>query len=126
MPRTIPKERFHYLVEAATSVFLEEGYRRAQIAHVAARMGVAKGTVYLYVESKEALFHAVVRHADRLERVELPDVLPVPTPPPGATLEEVRKLRSAQPWRVDRHAGRSGVRRRRDGRVSASLRRRDP
>ena len=91
MARTIPKDRFHDLVEAATDVFLEEGYRGAQIAHVAARMGVAKGTVYLYVESKEALFHAVVRHADRHERIELPDLLPVPTPPPGATLEEVRK-----------------------------------
>ncbi len=91
MPRTIPKDRFHDLVEAATAVFLEEGYRRTQMADVAARMGVAKGTLYLYVESKEALFDAVVRHADRDDRIELPDALPVPTPPPGATLEEVRK-----------------------------------
>lgn len=91
MARTIPQDRLHDLIEAATSVFLEEGYRRTQMADVAARMGVAKGTLYLYVESKEALFHAVVRHADRDERIELPDALPVPTPPPGATLEEVRK-----------------------------------
>jgi AcrR family transcriptional regulator len=91
MPRTIPTDRFHDLVEAATSVFLEQGYRRTQMADVAARMGVAKGTVYLYVESKEALFDAVVRHADREERIQLPDDLPVPTPPPGATLEQVRK-----------------------------------
>lgn len=91
MPRTIPAERFHDLIEAATSVFLEQGYRRTQMADVAARMGVAKGTVYLYVESKEALFDAVVRHADREERIELPDELPVRTPPLGATLEEVRK-----------------------------------
>jgi AcrR family transcriptional regulator len=91
MPRAISKDRFHDLVEAATAVFLEQGYRRTQMADVAARLGVAKGTLYLYVESKEALFHAVIRHADREERLELPDALPVPTPPPGATLEEVRK-----------------------------------
>ncbi len=91
MPRAIPKERFHDLIEAATAVFLEQGYRRTQMADVAARMGVAKGTVYLYVESKEALFHAVVRYADRTERIELPDQLPVPTPAPGATLQEVSK-----------------------------------
>jgi AcrR family transcriptional regulator len=91
MPRTIPKDRFHDLVEAATGVFLEQGYRRTQMADVARRMGVAKGTVYLYVESKEALFDAVVRHADREERIELPEELPVRTPPPGATLEQVRK-----------------------------------
>ncbi len=59
MSRSIPKDRFHDLIEAATAVFLEQGYRRTQMADVAARMGVAKGTVYLYVESKEALFHAV-------------------------------------------------------------------
>lgn len=91
MARTIPTDRFHDLIEAATAVFVEQGYRRTQMADVAARMGVAKGTVYLYVESKEALFDAVVRHADRLEPIALPDRLPVPTPPPGATLEEVRK-----------------------------------
>ena len=91
MPRGIPKDRFHDLIEAATAVFLEQGYRRTQMADVAARMGVAKGTVYLYVESKEALFDAVLRHADSDERIELPQALPVPTPAPGATLEMVRK-----------------------------------
>jgi AcrR family transcriptional regulator len=91
MARAISKDRFHDLVEAATAVFLEQGYRRTQMADVAARLGVAKGTLYLYVESKEALFDAVVRHADRRERIELPEALPVRTPPPGATLEEVRK-----------------------------------
>jgi AcrR family transcriptional regulator len=91
VPRTVPTDRFHDLVEAATSVFLEQGYRRTQMADVAARMGVAKGTVYLYVESKQALFDAVVRHADREERIALPHELPVPTPAPGATLDAVRK-----------------------------------
>src|SRR5512134_3176852 len=91
MPRSIPENRFHDLIEAATAVFLEQGYRRTQVADVAARMGLAKGSVYTYVESKEALFHAVLLNADRAEPLGLPAVLPVPTPPPGATLEEVRK-----------------------------------
>lgn len=91
MPRPIPTHRFHELVEAATLVFLEQGYRRTQMADVAERMGVAKGTLYLYVESKEALFHAVIRQADRAERLALPASLPVPTPPPGATLKEVHE-----------------------------------
>lgn len=91
MARTIPKERFHDLIEAATGVFLDQGYRRTQMADVAARMGLAKGTLYLYVESKDALFHAVVEHADRAGPIELPDTLPIPTPAPGATLDAVRK-----------------------------------
>lgn len=91
MPRAIPHHRFHDLLEAATAVFLEQGYRRTQMADVAARMGLAKGTVYLYVESKEALFDAVLRHSDARAPVELPDRLPIPTPTPRSTLEMVRK-----------------------------------
>jgi AcrR family transcriptional regulator len=90
MPRSIPPDRFQDLVEAATAVFLEQGYRRTQVADVAVRMGVAKGTVYTYVESKEALFDCVLRYADRPDRVELPETLPVATPRPAETLELVQ------------------------------------
>lgn len=91
MARAIPDDRFQVLVEAATAVFLEQGYRRTQVADVAARMRVSKGSIYTYVESKEALLHCVLRHADRPERIELPETLPVSTPTPGATLDMVEK-----------------------------------
>ncbi len=94
MPRPIPEDRFHELIQAATAVFLEQGYRRTQVADVAARMGLSKGSVYTYVESKEALFDQVLRHADRAEPIELPESLPIPTPPAGSALEVVeRRLR---------------------------------
>jgi AcrR family transcriptional regulator len=91
MARSIPKDRFHELISAATAVFLEQGYRRTQVADVAARMGVAKGSIYTYVESKEALFDCVLRHADHAQTIELPERLPVPTPSPGATFEMVEE-----------------------------------
>jgi AcrR family transcriptional regulator len=91
MPRTIPEDRFQELIEVATAVFVEQGYRRTQIADVAARLGLAKGSVYTYVESKEALFDCVLKHADRAGPIELPGTLPVATPPSGATLEMVEK-----------------------------------
>jgi AcrR family transcriptional regulator len=91
MPRLIPKDRFQDLVETATAVFLEQGYRRTQVADVAARLGLSKGSVYTYVESKEALFDCVLRHADHAERIELPETLPVPTPSAAATLEMVQR-----------------------------------
>ena len=82
MPRTIPESRLKDLIACATRVFIEQGYRRTQIADIAAELGVAKGTVYLYVESKEALFAAVLLWADG----EAPGVseleLPLPTPAP--------------------------------------------
>ncbi len=91
MPRSIPEGRFQDLVDAATAVFLEQGYRRTQIADVAARMGLAKGSVYTYVESKEALFDCVLRHADHRGRIDLPQVLPVATPSQKATLAMVQR-----------------------------------
>jgi len=85
MPRQIPDDRLERLVECATRVFIERGYRRTQMADVADALGVAKGTVYLYVESKEALFDLVCRSADGRWSGPPPQ-LPVPTPAAGATL----------------------------------------
>lgn len=90
MARSVPPDRFDALVRTATRVFLERGYRRTQMADVALALGVAKGTLYLAVESKEALFDQVLLHADRVEPISLPVRLPLPTPRPGATLRTLR------------------------------------
>ena len=49
------------ILDAALALFTEKGYTSARIDDVALRAGVSKGTVYLYFESKEALFKAMVR-----------------------------------------------------------------
>ena len=91
MPRSVPDDRLEQLVECATRVFIEQGYRRTQMADVAAALGVAKGTLYLYVESKEALFDLVARSAagdrSRLARAKLP----IATPKPGTTVRFARE-----------------------------------
>jgi len=56
MPRKAPEERLDELVGAALRVFAAKGFRGAQMADVAAEMGVSQGTLYNYVESKEGLF----------------------------------------------------------------------
>jgi AcrR family transcriptional regulator len=89
MPRQIPEDRFDQLVDCATKVFVEQGYRRTQMADVAEAMGVAKGTLYLYVESKEALFDLVCRQADVPPPRTVPSKLPLPTPSAKATLEYI-------------------------------------
>lgn len=98
MARRIPPDRYDALIRAATGVFLERGYRRTQMADVADALGVAKGTLYLYVESKDALFEQVLLHADAPSGIPTPDALPVQTPEPGSTLAKVRKriLRDAR------------------------------
>jgi AcrR family transcriptional regulator len=49
------------LVNAALTLFVERGYAATRLEEVASRAGVSKGTLYLYFESKEDLFKAVVR-----------------------------------------------------------------
>ena len=82
MVRRVPEQRIKDLLAAATVVFIERGYRRAQMADVARELGVAKGTLYLYVEGKAALFDAALRYA--AGEIDDPDALtlPIPTPPP--------------------------------------------
>ena len=49
------------LTAAALDLFVEKGYAATRLEDLAARAGVSKGTLYLYFDSKEALFKAVVR-----------------------------------------------------------------
>ncbi|MFT3735682.1 MAG: TetR/AcrR family transcriptional regulator [Rhodocyclaceae bacterium] len=48
------------MVEAALDVFAERGFAATRLEEIADRVGVSKGTLYLYFDSKEALFKAVV------------------------------------------------------------------
>ena len=91
MARTMPDNRIEQLVDSATAVFIDRGYALTQMADVAAALGVAKGTVYLYVESKEALFDLVARYADAPRPFAKRPSLPVRTPKAGATLKYVRE-----------------------------------
>ena len=70
-----------YFVDAATRIFIAQGYRRTQMADVAAAMSIGKGTLYGYVESKAALFQFALEHCDDNKPIEAPALLPIPTPP---------------------------------------------
>jgi len=48
------------ILEAALSVFAKKGFAAARMEQIAARAGVSKGTIYLYFDSKEAVFRALV------------------------------------------------------------------
>ncbi len=91
MGRKIPPHRFDDLVRGATDVFIAHGYRHAQMSDVAEAVGVSKATLYLYVESKEALFALCALHADRPDPVPKPDPLPVPTPPAGELMAQMKQ-----------------------------------
>ena len=91
MPRHDPATRLSQLVTHATEVFIDRGYKDTQMEDIACSLGVAKGTLYVYVESKEALFDLVARCTDNVPSFEPVPRLPIPTPEPRATIAYIRK-----------------------------------
>jgi AcrR family transcriptional regulator len=64
--REPPEVRREQILDAAAGVFLDRGLAEATMAEVAEAAGVAKGTVYLYFDSKSALLTALrARYTDR-------------------------------------------------------------
>jgi AcrR family transcriptional regulator len=96
MARRIPENRFDELVRAATEVFIARGYRLTQMSDVAEAVGVAKGTLYGYVESKDALLWVCLVGADQVGPIPLPEVLPVPTLQQGQIGLQVKAALNAE------------------------------
>jgi len=51
------------ILDAALACFAEKGFSGTRMDDIAARAGITKGTIYLYFESKEALFKALARQS---------------------------------------------------------------
>lgn len=79
-------DRAERLLDAAAGLLVRHGYRRVTIDDVARESGVGKGTVYLHVRSKEALFVAVLLRVHRrivaavAERMEADPAAVLPGP----------------------------------------------
>lgn len=56
----IRERRRRELLDVALRVFAERGYHQARISDIIDEAGVARGTFYLYFESKNAIFHALL------------------------------------------------------------------
>ena len=62
LPRQRRKEeRPAELTAAALQLFVEKGFAATRLDDVAVHAGVSKGTLYLYFDSKEAIFKAVIQ-----------------------------------------------------------------
>ena len=61
------------LATAALELFVERGFAATRLDDVAKRAGVSKGTLYLYFDSKDDLFKAVIREGIVSRIVEFED-----------------------------------------------------
>src|SRR6266498_2385396 len=67
-----PRRRRKELVDAAAKLFLEKGYEATSIQDIADALGILKGSIYYYIDSKEDLLFAVIQevHETALANVE--------------------------------------------------------
>lgn len=69
------QERERLILRAAEELFAERGYHDTSMDDIAARVGIAKGTVYLHFASKEDLTLALIEHSVRRFAQELETIL---------------------------------------------------
>ncbi len=63
------------LLEAAEVVFAEQGYHEASIVKLTERAGIGLGTFYLYFDSKQSIFEALVVDLNRRVRREMSEAM---------------------------------------------------
>jgi AcrR family transcriptional regulator len=79
------------LLQAAARVFARNGLKRTRMADIAREMGVAHGSLYNYVESKEALFLLLVERWGHLDSDLANRELPIRTPPMESIVNRLRQ-----------------------------------
>lgn len=54
-------QRIQAIAQAATVLFLQQGYSKTQISHIAKAVGVSVGTIYLYFSGKKEILHFILK-----------------------------------------------------------------
>lgn len=54
-------DKIKSIVDAATYLFLQQGYSKTQISHIAKSVGVSVGTIYLNFTGKKEIMHFVLK-----------------------------------------------------------------
>ena len=54
-------DRIKAIADAATYLFLQQGYSKTQISHIAKAVGVSVGTIYLDFTGKKEIMHFVLK-----------------------------------------------------------------
>lgn len=96
VPAVAPaNEKYQRILDAAVEVIAENGYFNSPVSAIAARAGVADGTVYLYFKSKDELLRTAIDanfdrfHRRVMERFETGDD---PLTDPRAQLEYIAQV----------------------------------
>lgn len=86
------------ILRAATEVFCEQGFEAASMQTIAERAGVAKGTLYLYYQSKGDLIDQVFVHCNESDVAACQRGL---DETPGALDKLCRRVENAVRWAIE-------------------------
>ena len=86
-------EKEDQLLEAATHLFKEKGYHSTSMQELADAVGMQKGSLYYYIESKEELLRRLMERATSFMATQIDEIYASDLPP-------ARKLR----WALENHA----------------------
>jgi AcrR family transcriptional regulator len=72
-PRKTPRSRTPQVLEAAVAIFAEKGYESTSMQEIGETLGLLKGSIYYYVDSKEELLFSVIKavHSEMMANLEL-------------------------------------------------------
>lgn len=98
----LPQQRLDALLEAASTEFLVQGFRGANVTRIVSSVGVSPATVYRQFGDKRGLFLRAVLHIGTSLWSD-----DAPAPAQGKTLEEALRLLAR--WTLDRHITPRGV-----------------
>ncbi len=75
------RNRDREILDAATTVFSHKGYSAASLQEIADRVGILKGSLYHYIDSKESLLFRILQnsHEDATAIMSEVDALDLPT-----------------------------------------------
>jgi len=79
------------ILDAAFTEFVKNGYAATRVEDIAKHVGVTKGTIYVYFETKEILFEATIRHAS----TSFADIVKSEDTRTGTASEKIRSLLGA-------------------------------
>ena len=86
-------EKEDQLLEAATHLFKEKGYHSTSMQELAEALGMQKGSLYYYIDSKEDLLRRLMERATSFMSGQIDEIYATDLPP-------AKKLR----WALENHA----------------------
>jgi TetR/AcrR family transcriptional regulator, cholesterol catabolism regulator len=71
-PRKTPRSRTPEVLEAAVTIFATKGYENTSMQEIGETLGLLKGSIYYYVDSKEELLFSVIKavHSEMMANLE--------------------------------------------------------